>query len=87
MSLYKDDFSRAFSALLDKSGVSCYCISQYSFIDQAYLSRLKSGKKQNPSPETVIKICLALTHCSDKIDLYEIQKLFKSVGRSLDIAE
>ncbi len=85
MALYVNDFSEIFSTLLEKSGVSCYHISQYSHLDQAYLSRLRSSKKQNPSPETIIKISLALTHYSDKINLHDIQGLFRSVGRSFRV--
>jgi len=32
-----------------------------------------------------MKISLAIAHHSDKIKLYDIQKLFKSVGRSLNL--
>jgi len=85
MRLYLTDFPKVFSRLLEKSGVSCYKISQYSHLYEAYLSRLKNGEKQNPSPETIIKISLALTHYSDKITAYDIQKLFRSVGRSLHL--
>jgi transcriptional regulator with XRE-family HTH domain len=83
MGIYKDNFSLVFTELLEKSRVSCYQIHEYTSLDQAYLSRLKNGEKQNPSPETIMKISLALTHYSDKIKFYDIQKLFKSVGRSL----
>ncbi len=86
MALYANDFSEVFSTLLAKAGISCYQISQYSHLDQAYLSRLKSGQKGNPSTETIIKISLALTHYSPKIELHDIQRLFKSVGRSIDVA-
>lgn len=86
MELYEKDFSEAFSTLLQKTGISCYQISQYSHLDQAYLSRLKSGEKQNPSTETIIKISLALTHYSNEVELHDIQRLFKSVGRSIGVA-
>ena len=81
--VYSNSFSQAFSHLLEKTGISCYQLSQFAHLNQAYLSRLRNGEKQNPSPETIMKISLALTHYSDKIKLYDIQKLFKSVGRSL----
>jgi hypothetical protein len=81
--VYSSNFSRVFSQLLETASVSCYQISQFAHLDQGYLSRLKNGAKQNPSPETIIKISLALAHLSDKIRLGDIQKLFKSVGRSL----
>ena len=83
MALYANDFSKVFSTLLEETGISCYQISQYTHLDQAYLSRLKAGEKQNPSPETVIKISLALTYYSKQVRLRDIQKLFKSVGRSI----
>ena len=81
--IYRNNFSLTFSKLLERSGVSCYQISQYTHLDQAYLSRLKSGQKNNPSTETVMKISLALTHYSDQVSLYDIEALFKSVGRSI----
>ena len=83
MALYANEFSGVFSALLQETGISCYKISQYTHLDQSYLSRLKTGEKQNPSPETVIKISLALAHYSNQVRLHDIQKLFKSVGRSI----
>jgi transcriptional regulator with XRE-family HTH domain len=87
MGIYANEFSEVFSALLQKTNVSCYQISQYTHLNQAYLSRLKAGEKQNPSPETLIKISLAFTHFSDKVRLHDIQSLFRSVGRSLNVAE
>ena len=81
--IYTGQFSEEFTKLLNRSKVSCYQISEYTGIDQAYLSRLKSGKKCNPSLETIIKICLALTYSSDKIKLHDIEALLNSVGRSI----
>ena len=83
--IYSNNFSRIFSQLLEKSGISCYQISRFSHLDQGYLSRLKNGVRQDPSPETIVKISLALTHFSDKITINDIQKLFGSVGRTLNL--
>ena len=83
MTLYANDFSKVFSTLLEKTGISCYQISQYTHLDQAYLSRLKNGGKHDPSPETLIKISLALAHYGNKVQLHDIQALFRSVGRSI----
>ena len=83
--VYSNSVSHAFSQLIEITGVSCYKISQFTHLDQAYLGRLKNSEKQNPSVETIIKISLALTHYSEKIKLYDIQELFKSVGRSLHL--
>lgn len=43
-------------------------------MDQGYLSCLRKGTKNNPGPETVMKLGLALVHCSEKITLIDIQK-------------
>jgi len=83
MGLYTNDFSKAFSDLLKKGGVTCYQINQYTDLDQAYLSRLKNGGKNNPSPETIVKIAIALSHLGKGIELYDIEGLFNSVRRSI----
>ena len=83
MTLYASDFSVIFSKLLEKTGVTCYQISQYSHLDQAYLSRLKNGEKKNPSPETIVKISVALAHFNDKVNLNDVEDLFKTLGRSI----
>ena len=83
--LYNRDFSIVFGQLLEKANISCYRISEFSHIDQGYLSCLRNGTKKNPGPETVMKISLALVHCSEKITLIDIERLFNSVGRSIRI--
>jgi transcriptional regulator with XRE-family HTH domain len=82
MGLYSNNFAQVFSNLLDRTGISCYQINQYTHLDQSYLSRLRNGQRRNPSPETIVKISLGLVHFSDKVSLYDIEALFKSVGRS-----
>lgn len=83
--LYNNQFSEVFSKLLEKSRASCYSISNYSGVDQAYLSRLKNGEKGNPSPEMVVRIALGLVHCSSRISLHDIEELLNSTGRTLRI--
>jgi len=87
MGLYQNNFAEAFSKLTAKSGVTCYQIHTFAHLDQAYLSRLKNGEKNSPSPETVVKIGLAICHFNDKINLYDIEVLLNSTGRSLRITE
>lgn len=84
MTIFSTDFGKILSDILEKNGISAYQISQFSEVDQAYLSRLKSGEKKNPSPETVVKISLAICHTSDKVKLADIARLFNAIGRSLD---
>lgn len=83
--LFDSDFEGAFTNLLEKTGVSCYQIAQYTTSNEAYLSRLKNGKKSNPSLEAIIKICFALAHLSKEIKLSDIEDLLNLVGRSLRI--
>ena len=83
MAIYTNNFCRVFARLLAETGVTCYKISQYTGIDGGYLSRLKSGAKENPSPETIIKICLAIAHYSKGIQLHDLEALFNATGRTL----
>ena len=83
MPLYYEDFSRVLSHLLEKTGVTCYKIAQYTGLDQGYLSCLKNGKKNNPSPEVVVRISVALARFGNDIEMYDIEDLFNSIGRSL----
>ncbi|MBC8273720.1 MAG: hypothetical protein H8E40_01950 [Chloroflexi bacterium] len=83
--LYSNDFSRVFSELIDKTGASCYKISEYAHLDQAYISRLRNGGRNNPSAEIVMRIGLALAHFNKNITATDIEKLFNSVGRSIGL--
>ena len=87
MGLYQNNFAEVFSKLIAKSRVTGYQIFQFTHIDQAYIGRLKSGERNNPSPETIVKIGLAICHFNNKIKISEIEVLFKSVGRSLRITD
>jgi transcriptional regulator with XRE-family HTH domain len=81
--IYANNFAVAFSRLLEETKVTCYQIEQYTGINQGYLSHLKSGERQNPSPETMIRIAIAIAHLSDKVTLHDIENLFNSVGRTI----
>lgn len=83
MGIHSGDFSREFSRILQETGLSCYRITQFTNLDEGYLSRLKSGEKQNPSAETLMKICLALTHYSEQVTIHDMNQLFKATGRSI----
>ena len=81
--VYTSDFSRVFSNKLVKACITCYRISEYTGLNESYLSRLRSGEKSNPSVATLMKISLALVHFGQDITLYDIEELFNSVGRSI----
>lgn len=81
--LYTNNFSNCFSKVLKDAHITCYQLHAYTNIDQAYLSRLRSGERGNPSPEIIMKISLGLVHFSEKVKMSDIEELFESVGRSL----
>jgi transcriptional regulator with XRE-family HTH domain len=80
---YSNNFSKVFSGLLEKSSVTCYKICNYAHIDEAYVSRLKSGEKNNPTAEVVLRISLALVHFAPDITIHDIEALLNSTGRSI----
>ena len=81
--IYANDFARVFSRLLEENGLSCYRISEYTNLDQAYLSRLRRGKMNNPSLPILIKLSLALARLGKNITIHDIEELFNTVGRSI----
>ena len=83
--ILNNQFSERLSNLLETSGVSCYQISEFTGIDQAYLSRLRNGSKHNPSAEVIIRIGLALVRYSKDINLYHIELLLNSAGYTLKL--
>ncbi|MGD9118063.1 MAG: hypothetical protein PVJ08_04935 [Dehalococcoidia bacterium] len=82
--IYTNNFSKVFSDLIKKSGTTCYKINKFVGVDQGYLKRLRSGERQNPSPEIILKISLALMHFSYNITYGDIQELYGSVGRVIN---
>ena len=81
--LYNNNFSQVFSGFLAKTGVTCYQLHRYTGLDEGYLSRLKSGEKQDPSFQTIAKITLAFAHYSRDFSVNHAEALLNSVGRSL----
>lgn len=81
--LYSKNFASAFSKTLEVGGVSRYKIAAFTGLNEGYLSKLCSGEKNNPSPETLVEICIALAHFSEKLTLSDFEELFNSVGRSI----
>ncbi len=83
--ILNNQFSEKLSNLLERSGVSCYQISEFTGIDQAYLSRLRNDLQRNPSAELVIKIGLALVRYGKHINLHHVEQLLNSAGYTLKI--
>ena len=68
-----------FSALLKKiredAGKSRYSLAQFSGVDEAYILRLESGARQNPSRDLVVKLGLALVANSQSVTLHDVNGL------------
>ena len=74
------EFSRALKRLRSKSGKTKYKLAQYSGLDEAYVLRLESGERQNPSRDTVMKLGLALVADSDTVSIHDVNELLLAGG-------
>ena len=83
MSTYNPSvFSKVLKRLREKSGKSSYRLAQYSGLDGAYLSRLESGEKWNPSRDAVITLGYALVENSPEVSIHNINELLLSAGHA-----
>ena len=73
-------FGKMLSQLRSKSGKSKYRLSQYSGIDQAYIQRLETGERANPSREIVMLLALALVESSTNVSVDDIDELMLAAG-------
>ena len=74
------EFSRTLKRLRSKSEKSRYKLAQYSGLDEAYVLRLESGERQNPSRDTVMKLGLALVSDSDTVSIHDVNELLLAGG-------
>ena len=68
-------FSQTLRRLRLQSGKSRYKLAQYSGISEAYLLRLESGERRNPSRDTVLKLALALVAGASSVSLCDVNEL------------
>ena len=74
------EFSGTLRKLRSKSGKSKYRLSQYSGLDEAYILRLESGARQNPSRDTVMKLSLALVADATTVSIDDVNELLLAGG-------
>ena len=79
-SINLSEFSATLRQLRRKSGKSRYRVSQYSGINEAYLLRLESGERQNPSRDIVMKLGLALVAETASVTMDDVNELLLSAG-------
>ena len=68
-------FSETLKRLRLQSGKSRQELAQYSGLNEAYLFRLESGERRNPSRDTVIKIALALVSGTTAVSIQDVNEL------------
>ena len=50
------EFSKILKDLMDKSGKTRYRLARSSGVDEAYIFRLESGERRNPTRDLVVKL-------------------------------
>ena len=74
------EFSTTLKSLRSKSGKSRYQLARYSGLNEAYLLRLESGERQNPSRDVVMKLGLALASDTKAVSIDDVNLLLLSAG-------
>ena len=74
------EFSGTLKKLRAQSGKSRYRLAHYSGLDEAYVGRLESGERQNPSRDTVMKLALALVAESTRVSIHDVNELLLAGG-------
>ena len=63
-----------------KADKSRYRLARYSGLDEAYILRLESGERQNPSRDSVMKLSLALAANSEDVSINDVNLLLLAAG-------
>ena len=71
-------FSEQLKVLRHKAGKSRYRLAQYSGLNEAYILRLESGERANPSRNVVILLALALAQGVSPIEIWDLDALLLS---------
>ena len=76
MGTYKPtEFSSLLKKIREDAGKSRYRLAEFSGVDEAYILRLESGERQNPSRDVVVKLGLALVSNSQSVTLHDVNGL------------
>ena len=73
-------FAETLKKLRAEAGKSRYRLAQFSGINEAYILRLESGQRANPSRDVVIMLGLALVQNSESMDIWDIDEMLLSAG-------
>ena len=69
------NFGETLKKLRTRACKSRYRLAQYSGVTQAYILRLESGERGNPSRDVVLMLGLALVEDSDSVAIWDIDEL------------
>ena len=71
-------FSETLKRLRIKSGKSGYKLAQYSGLSEAYIHRLETGERANPSRDVVVMLGMALAQGVSSIEIWDLDALLLS---------
>jgi transcriptional regulator with XRE-family HTH domain len=74
------EFGGTLKKLRSKAGKSRYRLAQYSGINEAYILRLETGERSNPSREAVLLLGLALVENANQVTIWDVEELLLSAG-------
>ncbi|MEE9202091.1 MAG: helix-turn-helix transcriptional regulator [Dehalococcoidia bacterium] len=80
MAVQTTQFGRCLQELRRKADKSRYRLAQYTGLNEAYLLRLESGERRQPSRDVALMLALALASGSDQVSLYDVEELLLSAG-------
>ena len=69
------DFGKTLLTLRKKAGKSRYNLAQFSGLNEAYILRLETGERSNPSRDVVLMIALSLIQTSNQLEFWDIENL------------
>ena len=76
----RTEFSLVLRRLRERSNKSRYKLAHFTGVNEAYLLRLETGERRNPSRDVVMKLGLALVADSSLVTLDDVNELLLSAG-------
>jgi len=73
-------FGKELEKVRKKAKLSNYGLARDAHVDAAYVWRLETGEKQNPSREIVLRLGQTLLDSSGHISLKDVDRLMKAAG-------
>ena len=74
------EFGRKLQILRQKCGRSRYNLARFSGLSEAYILRLETGERNNPSRDVELMLALSLVRASDALDIWDIDDLLTSAS-------